>query len=311
MLSLLSSIPPASFIAYTTGVHRYKNIGLTVKSGFDHKDEAVKKVLAILQHEQCDVCVDARRMADVRCVHGCAAISKRRKLDLIIVIGGDGTVLRTIREMPDLSVPVLSVNRGTVGFLAEIELNEVERVLPALLRGQGTIDERSLLHVRAFRGRKELYAGNALNEAVIAQGTIARLIDLQTSVNGEPLTTYRADGLIVATPTGSTAYSLAAGGPIVHPGFNSAVILTPLNPHSFSQKPIVLSGESRIDVTVRVRARKFADVDVNLTIDGQMYVRLQDGDALRVTTSERSIRFLRRKQDTFLQTLRTKLKWGE
>lgn len=301
---------------------RFTRIGLTIKSGFNHKDEAVANVLKILRKERCTVYVDTRRMTGVRCTRGCTPLNPKQKIDLGIVIGGDGTVLRSIREMADLSVPILSINRGTIGFLAEIELKEINHVLPELLRGNGTFDFRSLLAVEAHRGGRAFYSGIALNEAVIAQGTIARLIDLHTSVNGESLTTYHADGLIIATPTGSTAYSLAAGGPIVHPSFHSetvghdrrvsALILTPINPHSFSQKPIVLSGGSTVEVCVQMRrVRKFADVDVNLTIDGQMYIPLQEKDCLRVTTSKQTVKFLRRKQDSFVSTLRTKLKWGE
>ncbi|MDD5041458.1 MAG: NAD(+)/NADH kinase [Candidatus Peribacteraceae bacterium] len=290
---------------------KYRRIGLTVKSGFDHKDEAVARILKILRKLDCVTVVDPTRMHDLPCVRECEPMNPKKKIDLLLVIGGDGTVLRAVREMRDFSVPILSVNRGTLGFLAEIELDEADHILPALLFGKGMIDARGLLQIEAVRGRKAFFSGHALNEAVIAQGTIARLIDLETTVNGDALTTYRADGLIVATPTGSTAYSLAAGGPIVHPAFDSALILTPINPYSFSQKPVIISGESRVDVSVHMKVRKFADVDVNLTIDGQMYVPLQDGDHVRCSVSKETAKFLRRKQDTFLRTLRTKLKWGE
>ncbi|MDD4287220.1 MAG: NAD(+)/NADH kinase [Candidatus Peribacteraceae bacterium] len=290
---------------------KYRRIGLTVKSGFDRKDEAVARILKILRTLKCTVAVDPSRMFDLPCARKYEPMDPEHAIDLMLVIGGDGTVLRTVREIKDFSVPILSINRGTLGFLAEIELNEADRILPALLCGEGMIDERGLLKVEAVRKRKVFFSGHALNEAVIAQGTIARLIDLETTVNGEALTTYRSDGLIVATPTGSTAYSLAAGGPIVHPAFDSAIILTPINPYSFSQKPVVISGRSKVDVGVRMKVRKFADVDVNLTIDGQMYVPLQDGDHVRCSVSKETVKFLRRKQDTFLRTLRTKLRWGE
>ena len=290
---------------------KFRRIGLTVKSGFDHKDEAVARIIKILRTLKCTVAVDPSRIFDLPCAQECDPMQPKQKIDLLLVIGGDGTVLRAVREMRDFSVPILSINRGTLGFLAEIELNEADHILPALMNGEGMIDERGLLKVETVRRRRVFFSGHALNEAVIAQGTIARLIDLETAVNGEALTTYRADGLIVATPTGSTAYSLAAGGPIVHPAFDSAVILTPINPYSFSQKPVVLNGESKVDVGVHMKVRKFADVDVNLTIDGQMYVPLQDGDHVRCSMSKHTVRFLRRKQDTFLRTLRTKLRWGE
>lgn len=290
---------------------RYKHIAITVKSAFDRKDEAVARIVALLKKEGCAVFIDAVRLKGLPCVRDCKPIPERQDFDLLLVIGGDGTVLRAIRELKNFSVPILSVNRGTRGFLAEIEYKEADRILPALLRGKGAIEERSLLSVEAVRGRKTLFDGLALNEAVIAQGTIARLIELKTSVNGEALTTYHADGLIIATPTGSTAYSLSAGGPIVHPAFDSAMILTPINPYSFTQKPIVIRGDSAVDVGVHMRVRKFADVDVNLTLDGQVYVPLADGDHVRCTTAKQTAKFLRRKQDTFLSTLQTKLKWGE
>jgi len=290
---------------------RFRRIGLTVKSGFDHKDEAVARILKILCKHQCAITVDPARLRDLPCARKCASMDPKHKIDLMLIIGGDGTVLRCIREMQDFSVPILSINRGTLGFLAEIELDEADSILPALMNGEGMIDERGLLKVEAVRKNKTFFSGHALNEAVIAQGTIARLIDLETTVNGEALTTYRSDGLIVATPTGSTAYSLAAGGPIVHPAFDSAIILTPINPYSFSQKPVVISGKSKVDVGVHMKVRKFADVDVNLTIDGQMYVPLQDSDHVCCSTAKETVKFLRRKQDTFLATLRTKLRWGE
>lgn len=290
---------------------QYRRIGLTVKTSFDHKDEAVAHILQILRKHKCTVAVDPARVHELPCARDCALLDPRKKIDLHLVIGGDGTVLRTVREMRDFSVPILSVNRGTRGFLAEIEFDEADRILPSLLNGKGMIDERGLLAIQVKRRGTQCFAGHALNEAVIAQGTIARLIDLDTRVNGEELTSFRADGLIVATPTGSTAYSLAAGGPIVHPAFDSAMILTPINPYSFSQKPVVISGKSEVEVIVRMKVRKFADVDVNLTIDGQMYVPLQDGDHVRCSVAKETVKFLRRKQDTFLATLRTKLKWGE
>ncbi|MEI8230322.1 MAG: NAD(+)/NADH kinase [Candidatus Peregrinibacteria bacterium] len=289
----------------------FQRIGVTVKSALDHKDEAVTRVMKILRREKKTVLIDGERLSGLSCTKGCELMQGMKGIDLLIVIGGDGTVLRTVREIDDFRIPILSVNRGTVGFLAEVELNEADRILPELLSGNGMIDTRSLLKIQAIRGTKTVFRGVALNEAVIAQGTIARLIDLQTKLNGESLTTYLADGLIIATPTGSTAYSLAAGGPIVHPTFRSAMILTAINPYSFSQKPIVISGDSTVEALVHVRAKKFADVDINLTLDGQMYVPLQDGDRIRATIAPQTLRFLRRKQDTFLHTLRTKLRWGE
>ncbi len=136
------------------------------------------------------------------------------------------------------------------------------------------------------------------------------MIDLQTTVNGESLTTFHADGVIVATPTGSTAYSLAAGGPIVHPQMR-ATIVTPINPHSFTQKPIVLPAEQCIEVKILKKKNKFADIQISMTLDGQTYVSLEGNDKVSACISPHTIKFLRRKEDTFFETLRGKLKWGE
>jgi NAD+ kinase len=249
-------------------------------------------------------------MKELACVKEYASSDSEENADLLLIIGGDGTILRAIREMKNFSMPILSVNRGAVGFLAETNVSEAEELIPQLLSGTGVIEERSLLFVEAQRAGQHIFSGTVLNEAVIAQGTIARLVDLRTQVNGEPLATFHADGLIIATPTGSTAYSLAAGGPIVHPNL-SATILTPINPHSFSQKPIVIPGTHTIEIEVLVKENKFLDSSVSLTLDGQMYVTLERHDRISVKRSEKSVKFLRRKQDTFFGTLRTKLKWGE
>ena len=149
--------------------------------------------------------------------------------DLLISIGGDGTILRSVRELKNFDVPVLGILSGTVGFLSELKLSEAETLIPSFLRGEGAIDERSILQVSVLRGGKSIFAGHALNEAVISQGSIARLMKLKSRVNGEELADYLADGLIISTPTGSTAHSIAAGGPIVHPSMK-AVILNPINP---------------------------------------------------------------------------------
>ncbi|HAI98510.1 TPA: NAD(+) kinase [Candidatus Peribacteria bacterium] len=288
----------------------YKRIGVTVKSGLDKKDKAVKHIMDILRKLGAHICLDVKRAEDYANVKDVEPLECIENIDLLIVIGGDGTILRAFREMKDLSIPILSVNWGTVGFLAETNLTEADQLLPELLSGGGTLEERGILHVEVLRGKETFFNGYALNEAVIAQGTIARLVDLKASVNGESLTTFHADGLIISTPTGSTAYSLAAGGPVVHPTI-SATILTPINPHSFSQKPIVIPGDSAVEVEVLTRENKFRDTEVVLTLDGQVYVPLKHHDRVSARVYRQKVRFLRRSQDTFFSTLRAKLKWGE
>lgn len=286
----------------------YPRIGVTVKSTLGAKDEAVDRVVQILREEGAEVFIDAERMRGLSCVRGCAPLDGV-PVDLFVVIGGDGTILRAVRELRDFRIPILSVNRGAVGFLAETRLEEADTLMRQLLHGEGVLEERSLLHVEVLRDAASHFQGYVLNEAVIAQGAIARLMDLRTAINDEPLATFHADGLIIATPTGSTAYSLAAGGPIVHPRLH-ATILTPLNPHSFSQKPIVVPGASRIEVQVQMQENKFMDHQVSLTLDGQTYVSLRRADVVRVSMRGEVVRFLRRREDTFFSTLRTKLQWG-
>lgn len=288
----------------------YKRIGLTVKSGLDDKCDSIDVVVGILEKLGATIFMDPKRAEGIECATHLPSYSSEDEIDLLLILGGDGTLLRAVRELEHCTTPILGINRGTVGFLAELEFSEVAEELPGLLSGGGMIDERSLLNVKAMRGAKEILSGFVLNEVVIAQGTIARLVELKTTVNDEDLTTYHADGLIVSTPTGSTAYNLSAGGPIVHPNL-SATILTPINPHSFTQKPVVLRSDAVIDIDVLTKKNKYADHEVILTLDGQVYAPLLCGDSVRITGDARKIRFLRKKQDTFFSTLRAKLKWGE
>ena len=288
----------------------YKRVGITAKSGLDDKCETVDAIIRIIQGTGSEVLMDSKRKGALECASDLSEFTNESEIDLLIVIGGDGTILRSVRELSDCTTPILSVNKGRVGFLAEVEFSEAETLLPELLSGGGVIDERKLLHVVAKRSDDIILEGFALNEAVIAQGTIARLVDLKTSVNGESLTTFHADGLILSTPTGSTAYSLSSGGPIVHPTLD-AMILTPINPHSFSQKPVVLRSDALVEVEVQTKNNKYKDSGVVLTLDGKVYKEVQRGDIISVTQDTRTVKFLRRKQDMFFGTLRQKLKWGE
>lgn len=289
---------------------RYRRIGVTVKSDLDHKDVVLREAIGILREMKAEICIDEKRMGSVAQAAGFSRFTCTEDIDLLLVIGGDGTILRAVRELENFSIPILCVNRGAVGFLAELNISEAAGLLPKLLRGEGIIEERSVLHVRAIRGEEALYDGFVLNEAVISQGSIARLVDLRTTINGSELTTFRADGLIIATPTGSTAYTLAAGGPIVYPEL-SAIILTPINSHSFSQKPIVIPGSHRVEVEVMAKQNKFGDLEVSLTLDGQTYVTLSRHDRITAQITSKTVKFLRRDKETFYDTLRTKLKWGE
>jgi NAD+ kinase len=276
----------------------------------EQKGKTIERVVELIESTGARAYVDGKR-CEKEYRKKAKVFTTTRDLDLLIVMGGDGTILRTVREMENLSVPILSINKGTFGFLAEMSLSESETLLPKFIRGEeGSIEERSLLEVTVMRGSKNIHKSRALNEAVVSQGAISRLIDLETRVNGDSLATFHADGIIVATPTGSTAYSLAAGGPIVHPELH-ATILTAINPHSFSQKPIVLPSGDEVEITILTKPSRFGDVQVSLTIDGQTYLTLDSRDRVIVKAYPEKVRFLRRKEETFFGTLRNKLKWGE
>ncbi len=286
----------------------YKRVGVTVKSDLDHRDEVVTTVIDLLRAEGAEVFVEEKRKE--RVPPSLPYFKTLGDIDLLLVIGGDGTILRTVRELACFDVPVLSVNRGTVGFMAEMSIDEAPVLLPKFLHGEGFIEERSVLRIEVRRGSRPLVEGYVLNEAVIAQGSIARLIDLRTTVNGDELTVFRADGLIIGTPTGSTAYTLAAGGPIVHPQI-AATMLTPINSHTFNQKPIVIPASHVVEVEVLGKPGKFSDLQVTLTLDGQTFVPLSRGDIIKAAVHDKRMKFLRRDSETFYGTLRQKLKWGE
>lgn len=226
--------------------------------------------------------------------------------DLMVVLGGDGTLISAIRAIGDHHVPVLGVNLGSLGFLTEITLDDMYSSLSGWLGGEFHETSRMMLEIMLDRGGEIVESHHVLNDVVINKGALARIVDLETSVDEQYLTTYKADGLIIATPTGSTGYSLSAGGPIIHPGIDS-IVVTPICPHTLTNRPIVVSDAS----TVRVMLRTMPDEEVFLTLDGQVGVRLLAGDLVTVTASKRRARLVSSPTRCYFEVLRTKLKWGE
>jgi len=224
--------------------------------------------------------------------------------DLIIVLGGDGTLLSMARAVGDLAIPIVGVNLGDLGFLTATTVGEMIPALDALLRGEMVIEERMMLAVRVGRGGQVVGTWLALNDAVITKGTVSRIIDLSVSIEGQHAILYRADGLIVSTPTGSTAYSLSAGGPILYPTMDG-IVLTPICSHTLTNRPIVLPATQRISITL------LTDQDVMLTLDGQVGFALKAHDIVEVRRATARTRLLRVPQKNFFSVLRTKLKWGE
>jgi len=224
-------------------------------------------------------------------------------VDVVIVLGGDGTLLHAARLIGANGVPILGVNLGSLGFLTEVKLDEMYAALEGLLSGQYQAEERMLLKVEVMREGKMAGQYLALNDAVINKGALARIIELEVSVNSQPVLFTRADGLIVSTPTGSTAYSLAAGGPILYPTLD-AFIIAPICPHTLTNRPVVMPEREEVEVCLRHGS------DVMLTVDGQVGMPLRQQDCLRVCRAQATLKLVLPFGNTFFKLLREKLRWG-
>ena len=227
------------------------------------------------------------------------------KVDLLIVLGGDGTLLAAARLLGEYDVPILPVNLGGLGFLTSVTLDELYPLLELVLAGRHGTTERMMLQAELLRGNQVVTRQLALNDAVVTKPDLARIIDFDVSVNDEFVCRYRADGLIVSTPTGSTAYSLAAGGPIVYP-LIQAFVITPICPHMLTNRPLVIPDTSRIVIDFSP-----ADEPGHLTVDGQVGFQLQRGDRVAITRAKSKVHLVRSPQKTYFEVLRSKLRWGE
>ena len=225
--------------------------------------------------------------------------------NLVIVLGGDGTLLSAARVFARTATPILSVNLGSLGFLTEIPLSDLYGTLQAWCDHSASIDTREMMHAELSRDGVVLQEWDALNDVVIAKGTIARMADFTVEIDAQLVATFRADGIIVATPTGSTAYNLAANGPIVMPNV-AATVVTPICPHLLTLRPIVVPSSSTVCVHV-----VGVPNETYLTVDGQEAVELRLGDSVQCHRSEYSVRLLRHQPNGLFNVLRSKLKWGE
>jgi NAD+ kinase len=225
--------------------------------------------------------------------------------DLLIVLGGDGTLLSAARLAAERKVPILPVNLGGLGFLTTVSQDETYSILEEIFAGRHRVSERVMLEAEVVRGGAVIRRQIALNDAVLNKAALARIMDLELRVDGEYVTTYKADGLILSTPTGSTAYSLAADGPIVYPTVE-AFIVTPICPHTLTNRPLVIPDSALIEVDFKAE-----DDAVFLTLDGQVGIELLRGDHVRVRKAAQKLLLVRPAKKTYYQILRSKLKWGE
>jgi NAD+ kinase len=227
-----------------------------------------------------------------------------RALDFVVVLGGDGTLLSTSRAVARAGIPVLGVNLGTLGFLTEVPLAELYNALEEVDQKRASIESRSLVQCELFREGTSIMSYAALNDVIVNKSALARLNDYDLFIDKTFVTEYKADGLIISTPTGSTAYSMAAGGPILMPSVD-AFVITPVSPHSLTHRPLVVRDSVEIEIVV-----KTGDEEAYLSVDGQVGMPVRDGDRVVCKRAEYKVQLLRIRR-AFFEVLRTKLKWGQ
>jgi NAD+ kinase len=226
-------------------------------------------------------------------------------VDLIVVLGGDGTMIATSRMIGDYDVPVLGINYGTLGYLAEFRVEEMYQALESVLTGDYRVDTRVRLAVEVMRGEEILMHSRALNDVVINKSALARIIELEARMDGQLISGFRADGLIVSTPTGSTAYNLSAGGPVIYPSMN-ALVITPICPFTLSDRPIVVPDDALIELRLRT-----PDEEVVLTLDGQVGLPIHPEDRVLIRKSLTTFKIVQPKNRNYFEVLREKLRWGK
>jgi len=226
-----------------------------------------------------------------------------KRADLIISLGGDGTLCRAARDFAPYSIPLLGINLGGLGFLTEIPISEYEKELTKVLKGEYKTEKRLMLETSIFRNQQKIETSLALNDIVISKGGSPRIINLKTFVSQEFVTTYSADGLVISTPTGSTAYSLSAGGPVIHPNLD-VIVLSPICAHTLAVRPLIISQRDEIEVIIEPPSGKAL-----LTIDGQIGFQLEEKDITRVKKSSQETTLIRLKERFFFRRLQSKLGW--
>ena len=281
-----------------------KDLGLIPNWHKKNSDLVVEKIKQFFNQRQVSLKIAGKEQADFYSEESLADQLKfwQDKLELMIVVGGDGTILRVARDLACWNLPILGINLGHKGFLAEIEVEQMERFLQYITTGQYGYQERMMLEARLLRGDEELGCYLALNDIVVSRGPFSRIIRVETYVNEDFMESYSGDGVIVATPTGSTGYSLSAGGPIVNPTME-LFIVTPICPHSLYNRAVILNGNDQM--RLRVGSRQ---VQVVLTVDGQVRFALEDEDYVIVRRSGQKVKLVCFHDYSFYRMLHQKLK---
>ncbi len=279
-------------------------VGILTKPRFDSVTPTLQELVTWLRGRGKDVILDPKSAALI----GEPPTHRKTQIallcDLILVLGGDGTMLNAARLSEERSVPIMGVNMGGLGFLTEVTVENLFPSLDRIFAGEYVLDERVMLRGRIDRHGEHVAQGTVLNDIVVSKGNLARMIELEIKIDGQFVTNLRGDGLIVSTPTGSTAYSLSAGGPIIEPSVE-ALILTPISPHTLSHRPLVISSTVELEVTLTSH-----DEGAMTTFDGQVGIAVGHGDTLLVKASEYKSQLVRFPEKSYYEVLRKKLRWG-
>jgi NAD+ kinase len=281
-----------------------RKVGIILKRQDARVRSIVSDIIPWLQSRQVDVFLD-QDSSELRPPGICAVPPQEmaKQVEVVSVFGGDGTLLHAARLVGASGVPILGINLGSLGFLTEVKLDEVYGAFEGLLSGKYQLEDRVLLDVEVLRGKKLEAHYLALNDAVINKGALARIIELEVSVNSQPVLLTRADGLIISTPTGSTAYSLAAGGPILYPTLE-AFIIAPICPHTLTNRPVVIPDRHVVEICLR------HGTEVMLTVDGQVGMPIEQQDCLRIRRAPSTLKLVMPFGNSFFKLLREKLRWG-
>lgn len=282
-----------------------RRVGIIAKPERESICSVVPGLLEWLRARKLEVVCDEETAQCLTSEKGVAREELAGRVDLLLVLGGDGTLLAAARAMGEKQAPILPVNLGQLGFLTSVKLDELYPILEEAIEGKSRISERTQLEATVLRNGAPTGTYRALNDAVLTKTTLARIMDFDLSIDGAFVCKYRADGLIIATPTGSTAYSLSAGGPIVYPVLD-AFIITPICTHQLTNRPLVIPDTANLEVKFGPEEQTFY-----LTLDGQIGVELHTGDVVTFKKAATKVRLVRPARKSYFEILRKKLKWGE
>ena len=287
---------------------QFSRIGLVGRIGNESAGYSLQRLILFLKRRGLSIVLDEQTTKDLDNKHEVPVMSREElagQCDLIIVVGGDGSLLSSARSMCTAGVPILGINRGRLGFLTDISPEEIERKVGPVLDGHYLSEYRFLLDMKVVRNGEIIGEGSALNDVVLHPGQYIRMIEFELYINEEFVYRQRSDGLIISTPTGSTAYALSGGGPIMHPDLD-AMVLVPLNPHTLSSRPIVVHGASKIKMLIGDQR----DINPHVTCDGQTHLETQAGDELIVKKKPESVRLIHPEDHDFYEVCRSKLGWA-